>query len=117
MANLRVRLARRAAPLVAALALPVSAAAQGDESLFVPTGNVVGMFWVFVTVFVVKATARVRALAIMLASAAAILPHLAPEPWLASWPGDYPRAAFMLGFLPPLCAAAAVLLIDRRRAR
>lgn len=90
---------------------------MADPTLFVPTGNVVGVFWVFVMVFVVKATARARALAIALACAAAILPQLAPEGWMAAWPSSYPRAAFLLGFAPPLLAAGAVLLVERGRAR
>ncbi len=88
---------------------------MADPTLFVPTGNVVGVFWVFVMVFVLKASVRARALAIALACAAAILPQLVPDAWMAGWPSSYPRAAFMLGFLPPLLAAGTVLLLERRR--
>jgi hypothetical protein len=105
---------RRAAAVGLTL-LPALAAAGGDETLFVPTGNVVGIFWVFVAVFVVRTTTRIRALAIALAAFAAILPHLAPDAWMESWPGSYPRAAFMLGFVPPLGVAALVLWLARRR--
>lgn len=95
--------------------MPSLAVAQADATLFVPTGNVVGIFWVFVMVFVVRATARIRALAIALASAAAIGVQFAPEAWMASWPATHPRAAFMLGFAPPLGVAALVLWLGRRR--
>ncbi len=111
------RLARRAAAL-AAVALPVvTAAAQGDESLFVPTGTVVGMFWVLVTAFVARTTIRIRALGIGVACLVASLPYLVPDRWMADWPGRFPRAAFMLGFAPPLAATAIVILVDRLRAR
>jgi hypothetical protein len=89
---------------------------MGDESLFVPTGNVVAIFWVLIAVFVVRTGWRTRALAILLALVAVALPHLMPSGWLA-WLPDDPRAAFMLGFLPPLGTAALVLRLGRLRER
>jgi hypothetical protein len=73
------------------------------------------MFWVLVMVFVVRARLRTRALAIALACAAALLVQIAPEAWMGSWPSSHPRAAFLLGFAPPLAAAALVLYLGRRR--
>ena len=107
---------RGALAAAVALSLPAAAAAR-DESLFVPTGTVVGMFWVLVMVFVVRASLRARALAIALACAAALLVQIAPEAWMDSWPSTHPRAAFLLGFAPPLVAAALVLSLSRRRER
>jgi len=117
MAALHSRLNRAQAVLALAALPALVAAAQGDESLFVPTGTVVGMFWVIVTAFVARVSIRIRALAIGLACVVASLPYLAPERCMAGWPGDYPRAAFMLGFTPPLAVAAIVILVDRLRAR
>jgi hypothetical protein len=98
------------------ITLPSLAAAR-DESLFVPTGSVVGMFWVLVMVFVVRATVRIRALAIALGCAAAILVQLASDRWMDSWPSTHPRAAFLVGLAPPLGVAALVLSLSRRRER
>lgn len=89
---------------------------MGDADLFIPTGNVVGIFWTIVAVFVARVGWRTRALALGLAGVAVALPHLAPDAWLATWPSEWPRAAFLLGFAPPLSVAALVLLVARRRA-
>ncbi len=106
----------RSALLTVTLTLPATAAARaGDESLFVPTGNVVGVFWALVAVFVVRVRWRARLLALALASAGIALPYLLPDGWLAPWLPSSPRAAFMLGFLPPLAAAGLVLTVARWR--
>jgi hypothetical protein len=80
-----------------------------DPSLVVPTGNVVSMFFVFAAAFVLPRRASTRALAIFLAVAAAMLASYLPVASLADWP----RAAFLLGFLPPLGAAGVVLWVRR----
>lgn len=108
------RLSRRA--VVLAAALPVAAAA-GDSSLYVPAGNVVGIFWALVATFVVGAGWRTRSLALASALLAAALPHFAPEAWMEAWPSAWPRAAFLLGLAPPLAAVALVLWVGRARER
>ncbi len=116
MADLHARLNRAMASVLLAALPALSSAAQGDETLFVPTGTVVGMFWVIVSAFVARVTIRIRALAIGTACVAASLPYLVPDAWMADWPGRFPRAAFMLGFTPPLAVTAIVILVDRLRA-
>jgi hypothetical protein len=88
---------------------------QGDESLFVPTGNVVGIFLVLVGAGVFADRWRTRLAAIAPALVAAFLPHLAPDAWLAPWLAESPRAAFFLGFAPPLAVAGAILYLSRER--
>jgi hypothetical protein len=80
-----------------------------DPSLVVPTGNVVSMFFVFAAAFVLPRRASTRALSILLAVAAALLASFVPVAPLAEWP----RAAFLLGFVPPLGAAGVVLWLRR----
>lgn len=89
---------------------------MGDADLFIPTGNVVGIFWAIVATFVARTGWRTRALALGLAGVAVALPHLGPDAWLATWPSEWPRAAFLVGFAPPLGVAALVLFVARRRA-
>lgn len=90
---------------------------MGDADLFIPTGSVVGIFWSLVAAFVARTGWKTRALALGLAGVAVALPHLVlPDAWLATWPSEWPRAAFLLGFAPPLGVAWLVLRLARRKA-
>jgi hypothetical protein len=87
------------------------AGAAFDPTLVVPTGNVVGAFFVLVATFVTRVGWRTRLLALVLALAATVLPHLLPD---AALPEE-PRLAFLLGFVPPVAAAAFVVWLRKRR--
>ena len=58
---------------------------MGDASLYVPTGNVVGIFWALVAAFVARTGWNTRVLALGLAAVAVALPYLAPGAWLEAW--------------------------------
>ncbi len=80
-----------------------------DPTLIVPTGNVVSMFFVFASAFVYRERLSTRALAVAVGVAAALLTSTLPT----SWMGDWPRVAFLVGFVPPLALAAVVLRLRR----
>ena len=84
-----------------------------DPTLVVPTGNVVSVFFILVAAFVAGEGWRARLAAIGAGILGIAASALLPTGWLV----ESPRAAFLVGFAPPVAAAAAVLWVARRRAR